>query len=116
MLSRFKSEYPDQFMTIDEIKQQLFDLYPIGSRWYDCLQDDIGIVKYHFNPRGIILKMEGGDYHRYGFGELLQGILKSPQDGGGNMFNAFREECKKINDEYDALMDGKTVWIGPSGS
>ena|ERR1700751_3913681 len=88
----------------EAIKDQILELFPVGSRLYDCRNDTLGTVVLHFKPRGIVLRESGGDLMRYSYDQLLAGQLIAPTNKSHEAFAGYRQRLKRINAEYEEAL------------
>lgn len=97
---------------IEQIKDQLFAVYAVGTEWYDCDQDIIGTVWGHFRPRGILLQWGSGELSRYSFSSMLDGRLIVPQPpvaGKLHPMYQYREQEERVEKDFEALVAGQVV-------
>jgi len=101
--------------TLDQIKDQILAMFPVGSEWYDCVQDSCGKISHHFKPWGVVMRWTGGSLTVYPYGDLLQGRLIKPRMGG--WYHQYRAEKKDIQEQYETWrkengLDKETLWQG----
>ena len=103
-------------MTIEEITDQIFALFPVGSKWYDCRQDDVAVVQAHFRPRGLLLKSVTmnpplPDLTTVGFTDLLNGRLVPYETAVvENAFHGYAKAQKEADVDFQKLVGDRPVW------
>lgn len=98
-------------MTLQTIREAILAKFPVGSEWYDCDHDELVTILFHYPPRGLVARWHTGDVVRYAHGQLITDQLIPLVRNGGNEFQARIEENKRIDVEFEALLESHGLKI-----